>query len=312
MLVVTVSMLLSGLAQGFPDRPVRIVVGFAPGGSDIGGRIVGQKLSTLWGQPVVVDNRPGASGNIGAELVAKAVPDGYTLLLYVNSYAINTTVYRNLGWDLLRDFAAVGRYAVVPMVVVVDSKLPVKTLSDLINYGKANRGQLNYSSAGSGTVNHLVSELFAMATGLEMTHVPYKGGAPSVMAVIQGEVQLSIGALTSFDAQIKAGRVRPLAVTTAARSPLLPDLPTVSESGIPGVDADVWYGFLVPAKTPFEIVRRLSDDLGRVMADLDTQTMLLDRGIGPGYMNSQQMGERMKHEVAMWRAIANRMKLSLD
>ena len=311
-LIVTVFTLSSSFAQGFPDRTVRILVGFAPGGSDIGGRIVAQKLSTMWGQPVVVDNRPGASGNIAADLVAKSAPDGYTILLYVNSYAINTTVYRNLGWDLLRDFAPVGRYAAVPMVLVVDSKLPLKTVPELIAYGKENRGKLNYSSAGSGTANHLAAELFASGAGLEMTHVPYKGGAPSVVAVIQGEVQLSIGALTSFDAQIKSGRVRPLAVTTAARSPLLPDVPTIAESGIPGFDADIWYGFAVPVKTPPEVVRKLSDDLGRAMADPEIQKMLVDRGIGPAYLNSQQMGELVKREVAMWRDTANRIKLSLE
>lgn len=239
-------------------------------------------------------------------------PDGYTILLYVNSYAINTTVYRNLGWDLLRDFASVGRYAAVPMVLVVDSKLPVKSVSELIAYGKENRAKLNFSSAGSGTANHLAAELFANGAGLEMTHVTYKGGAPSVTAVIQGEVQLSIGALTSFDAHIKAGRVRALAVTTATRSPLLPDLPTIAESGIPGFDANIWYGFSVPAATPPEIVKKMSDDLGRVMADPEVQSMLLDRGIGPAYLNSQQMGELIKREVAMWRDTANRIKLSLE
>jgi len=211
---------------------VRILVGFAPGGSDIGGRIVTQKLSAMWGQPVVIEIRAGASGNIAADVVAKLAPDGYTVLLYVNSCAINRTVYRSLGWDLLRDFAPVARYAAVPMVLVVDSKLPLKTVPELVAYGKENRGKLNYSSAGSGTANHLAAELFASGSGLEMTHVPYKGGATSVMAVIQGEVQLSIGGLTSFDADMRSGRVRPLALTTDARSPLLPDLPTVAESGI--------------------------------------------------------------------------------
>ena len=173
----------------FPERPVRLVVGFAPGGSDIGGRIVAQKLSELWGQPVVVENKAGAAGNIGADAVAKAAPDGYTMLLFVNSYTINTTVHKNLSWDLLRDFAPVGRYVSSPMVVVVNDKLPVKSLRELIDYAKAHPGKLNFGSAGSGTAPHLVGEQFALQTGMKMVHVPYKGSAPSVTGLLADEVE---------------------------------------------------------------------------------------------------------------------------
>src|SRR5712664_2705117 len=214
-------------AQTFPDRPVRIVVGFAPGGSDISVRILGPKLTELWHQPVVIDNRPGAAGNLGADLVAKAAPDGYTILLCVNSYTINTSVYRGLSWDLLRDFAPVGRYASSPMAVVVNDRVPAKSLAELIAFAKANPGKLNYGSAGSGTAPHLAAELFAIQTGVQMVHVPYKGSAPSVTALITKEVDLSFGALSAFEAFIKDGRVRTLAVTTAKRSSQLPDVPTV-------------------------------------------------------------------------------------
>ncbi len=299
-------------AAAFPEHTVKIVVGFAPGGSDISARILALKLSELWKQPVIVDNRPGAAGNIGAEIVAKGPPDGYTILLCVNSYTINTTAYKNLSWDLLRDFAPVGRYATSPMVVVVNSKNPVKTFRELIVYGKANPGKLNYGSAGSGTAPHLAAELFAIQAGVEMTHVPYKGSAPSVMALVADEVQLSFGAHSAFDAFIKDGRLRPLAVTTASRNTSLPDVPTIIESGIPGFDVDIWYGFLVPAKTPPAIVKQLSDDLAKVMADPDTQARIRNAGLDPGYLGSAQMGELMKRDVARWRDVANRVKLSLE
>jgi tripartite-type tricarboxylate transporter receptor subunit TctC len=307
-----VAMLTWGASADYPDRPVRIVVGFAPGGSDISVRILGPKLTELWHQPVVIDNRPGAAGNLGADLVAKAAPDGYTILLCVNSYTINTSVYRGLSWDLLRDFAPVGRYASSPMAVVVNDRVPAKTLADLIALAKANPGKLNYGSAGSGTAPHLAAELFAIQTGVQMVHVPYKGSAPSVAALITKEVDLSFGALSAFEAFIKDGRVRTLAVTTAKRSSQLPDVPTMSESGVRDFDVDIWYGLIVPAKMPAAIVKKMSDDLGRVIADPDTQTKLRQRGLEPAYLDPAQTGELMRRDVARWRDVANRVKLSLD
>ena len=310
--IFAVSMALSVAAHAFPDRPVRLIVGFAPGGSDISARLVAQKLSELWGQPVVVDNRPGAAGNIGADAVAKAAPDGYTLLLLVNSYTINTSVYKNLSWDLLRDFAPIGRYATSPMVVVVNDKMPVKNFAEFVAYTRANRGKVNYGSAGTGTAPHLAGELFAMRSGLEMTHVPYKGSAPSVTALVADEVQASFGAMSAFDGMVKQGRLRALAVTTANRFPQLPDVPTVSESGLPGFDVDIWYGLVAPAKTPAAIVKKLSDDLARVMADIDLQSKLRERGLEPAYLDSPKTGELLKRDVARWRDLANILKLVLE
>ena len=311
-LLLAASIFLAAATHAFPDRPVRLVVGFAPGGSDISARLVGQKLSELWGQPVVVDNRPGAAGNIGADVVAKAAPDGYTILLLVNSYTINTSVYRNLPWDLLRDFAPIGRYATSPMVVVVNDKMPVKTFAEFVAYAKANRGKVNYGSAGTGTAPHLAGELFAMRAGIEMTHVPYKGSAPSVSALVADEVQVSFGAMSAFDGLVKQGRLRPLAVTTATRFPQLPDVPTVSESGLPGFDVDIWYGLLAPAKTPPAIVKKLSDDLARVMADPDLQTKLRERGLEPAFLDSQKTGDLMKRDVGRWREVIGNLKLVLE
>ncbi|OGA64558.1 MAG: hypothetical protein A3G81_24420 [Betaproteobacteria bacterium RIFCSPLOWO2_12_FULL_65_14] len=306
------AVLASAAVADYPDRPVRFVVGFPPGGSDISLRILTPKLSELWGQPAVVDNRPGAAGNLGADIVAKAAPDGYTVLLCVNSYAINTTVYRNLSWDLLRDFAPVGRYASSPMAVVVNDKVPAKNVAELIAFAKANPGKLNYGSAGSGTAPHLAAELFAIRTGVQMVHVPYKGSAPSVTALIAKEVDLSFGALSAFEAFIKDGRARALAVTTAERFSQLPSVPTLSEAGVPGFDVDIWYGLVVPAKTPAAVIKKISEDLKRVLSDPDTQAKLRQRGLDPAYLNSQQLGELMRRDVARWREVANRIKLTLD
>ncbi len=305
-------MAMAAAAQAFPDKAVRIVVGFPPGGSDIAGRIIAQKLQELWGQPVLVENRAGAAGNIGAELVARAPADGHTILLCVNSYTINTTVYRNLGWDLLRDFAPAGRFANSPMVVVVNPALPVRSVRELIDHARANPGRLNFGSPGSGTAPHLAAELFAINAGLAMTHVPYKGSAPSVTALLANEVQLSFGALSAFDAFVKDGRLRPLAVTTALRSEQAPGVPTVIESGMPGFDADIWYGLLVPVKTPAEIVAKISADLGRVMADPEIQSRLRQRGLEPAYLDRAQMGELLRRDVARWRGVAERIKLTVD
>ena len=296
----------------FPEKPVKLMVGFAPGGSDIGGRIIAQKLSEIWGQAVVVDNRAGAAGNIAADVVAKAPPDGYTMLLFVNSYTINTTVYKGLTWDALRDFAPVGRYVSSPMVVVVNSELPVKNIRELRDYAKANPGKLFYGSAGQGTAPHLVGELFAMQTGAQMTHVAYKGSAPSVTGLVANEVQLSFAASSSVSAFIKAGRLRPLAVTTAKRDPQFPDLPTVAESGVPGFDADIWYGFVVPVKTPPAIVKKMSEDLAKAVADPEVQAKLRQNGLEPSYLNAEAMGALMKRDVARWREVATKINLVLD
>ena len=312
------SLLLAALCAGmparaaFPERPVRLIVGFAPGGSDIGGRIVAQKLAELWGQPVVIDNRPGAAGNIGADAVAKATPDGYTMLLCVNSYTINTSLYRNLGWDLLRDFAPVGRYVTSPMLLVVNDKLPAKSLRELVDFARANPGKLNFGSAGNGTAPHLVGEQFALLTGLKMTHVPYKGSAPSVTGLLGDEVQLSFAASSSVDAFVKDGRLKALAVTTAARDPQYPNLPTIAEAGVPGFDADIWYGFVLPSRTPPAIVKKMSDDLGRVMADPDTQARLRQHGLNPAYLPSDAMGELMRRDVARWKDVAAKIRLTLE
>ena len=296
----------------FPERSVRLVVGFPPGGSDITARVIAQKLSQIWGQTIVVDNKPGAAGNIGAELVARAKPDGYTLLLCVNSYTINTSVYPNLGWDLLRDFTPVARYATSPMVVVVNEKTPARTLGELVAYAKANPGKLNFGSAGMGTAPHLAVEQFKIDTGTFITHIPYRGSAPSVTALLADEVQLAFGARSAFDSFIKSGRLRPLAVTTASRDSALPSVPTVSEALKLDFDADIWYGILAPAKTPQAIVDKLNEDIGKVLADPEIQAKLRDAGVSPAYLGSAPMGALMQRDVTRWREVAQRIRLKLE
>jgi len=299
-------------ANAYPDKPVRLVVGFAPGGSDLSARLLAQRLSEIWGQAVVVENKPGAAGNIGADFVAKAPADGHTLLLLVNSYTINTTLYKNLNWDLIRDFAPVSRYANSPMVLVVNEKLPAKTFAEFLVYAKTNNGKLNYGSAGTGTAPHLAGEMFALRSGLSMVHIPYKGSAPSVTALVADEVQFSFGAMSAFDSMVKAGRLRPLAVTTATRFGRMPEIPTVIESGIAGFDADIWYGIVAPAKTPAAIVKKISDDIAKVVAEPEMQAKLRDRGLEPAYLDSAKTSELIKQDVSRWKEIIQRLKLTLD
>ena len=306
------AMAASTAALAFPDKPVRIVVGFAPGGSDVSARLIAPKLQELWGQPVIIDNKPGAAGNLGADAVARSAPDGYTMLLFVNSYTINTSVFKGLSWDAVRDFAPVGRYGRSPMVVVVNSSVPVKDLKGLVALAKSKPGALNYGSAGVATSPHLAVEWFAAGTGIEATHVPYRGSAPSVLGLVGNEVQFSFGALSAFEPMIKDGRLRALAVTTAQRNVALPELPTVAEEVMPGFDADIWYGFVVPAATPPAVVQKLSKDLQTVLADADLQSKLRGRGVEPAYLDPRATAELIRKDVARWREVAERIKLKLD
>src|SRR5438034_5972010 len=250
LLVVAAPVALGQVA--YPTKPVRLVVPFPAGGTtDLLARAAAQKLSEAWGQQVIVDNRPGAAGNIGAELVAKAAPDGYTLLMgTVGTHAINASLYAKMPYDHVKDFAPVILVAGVPNVLVVNPSLPVHSVQELIAYAKANPGKLNFASSGSGTSIHLSGELFKVMTGVQMTHVPYKGSAPALQDLLGGQVQLMFDNLPPSLPQIKAGRLRALAVTSATRAPALPDVPTVAEAGLPGFEASSWFGVLAPAGTP--------------------------------------------------------------
>jgi len=278
--------LFTGLAQAadrWPDRPIHFVVPYPAGGPlDAVARLTAQKVSADLGQPIVVENRPGAGGNIGAEYVARAAPDGYTLLLgAVATHAINPTLYAHIPYDAQKDFEPVTQIASTPNVLIVNPSLPVHSVREFIAYAKAHPGALNFGSGSTGSAGHLAGELFKRMAGIEMTHVPYKGAAPAMTDLIAGQVQLMFDNLASALTQIKAGKVRALAVTTAKRTPLAPDLPTIAESGLPGFDINTWFGLFVPAKTPRPVVDRLHDEFVKALNAPDVRGKMLALGAEP-------------------------------
>jgi tripartite-type tricarboxylate transporter receptor subunit TctC len=286
--------------QTYPTRSVRLVVGFTPGGGvDINARLLASKLSELLGQPVIVDNRPGAGTNIANEYVAKAAPDGYTLLMGSPAIAINMALYKNLSYDALRDFVAVSIFSESPNILVVNSSSPAKSMSELIALARAKPGVLNYSSAGAGTTQHLVGELLKLRTGTNIVHVPYKGSAPSLTALIAGDVDLSFANVPAVLQHVKSGRLRPLGSTGTRRSELMPDVPTMQEAGL-GVEATVWYGVLAPAATPREIVDALSNAITKATRSPDIKQRLLDQGAEPVGNAPAEFDRILRKEVAKW------------
>jgi tripartite-type tricarboxylate transporter receptor subunit TctC len=257
-IALTLSALLAvgqGWAQSYPAKPVRYLIPMSPGsGADTIGRIIAGGMSPALGQQVVIDNRTGAAGNIGAELAAKSPPDGYTVFQASMTHAVNATLYSNLPYDLVRDFAAVTLIATSPSMVVVHPSLPVKSVAELVRLAKARPGALNYASTGSGTATFLAGELFKTAAGVNLQHVPYRGGGEALIAVVTGEVSVYLGPLATVLPQVQHGKLRGLAVTTLQRLPVAPQYPTVAESGYPGYEAGNWYGLVVPAKTPREAI----------------------------------------------------------
>jgi len=258
---------LSAGAQSYPERPIRFIVAYpAGGGADLIARAVGQKLGEAWGQQVVVDNRPGGGANIGAELAARAAPDGYTLFELTQTHSVNATLYPKLGYDPLRDFTAVILMATIPNVLVVHPSVPVHSTRELIDYARARPGVLNYASTGSGGPQHLGAELFKTMSGVQITHIPYKGAAPALTDLLGGQVQCMFGNMLSTLPHIRTGKLRALAVSSAKRSRASPQTPTVAESGLPGFESGSWFGIHIPAKTPRAIVDKLNAEVNRVLA----------------------------------------------
>jgi tripartite-type tricarboxylate transporter receptor subunit TctC len=288
-------------AQQYPNRPVRVVVGFPPGGGvDINARLLTPKLSEYLGQQFVVDNKPGAGTNIANEFVAKAPADGYTLLLNSSAVAINMSLYSNLGYDSLRDFAPVSLFSESPNVLVVTPKLAAANVKDLIAMARAAPGRLNYSSAGIGTTQHLAAELFKIRTKTFITHIPYKGSSPSLAALMAGEVDLSFANVVAINQQVRAGRVRALATAAAARAAQLPEVPTMKEAGVSGVEVSVWFGVFAPAATPKEIVQTLAGAIQRAARDGDMRKRLHEQGAEPVGSTPEQFAAFMRAEVARW------------
>jgi tripartite-type tricarboxylate transporter receptor subunit TctC len=292
-------------AQNYPSKPIRLIVPYAPGGgNDTLSRAIGQKLTQSLGQPLVVDNRAGSGGVIGADIVAKAAPDGYTLLMASSELAVSVSLIATLPYDPLRDFAPVARVGETSYLLVVHPSLSAKSVSELIALAKARPGQLNYASAGVGSPLHLAAELFKWMTGTNLVQVTYKGGAPAVTATLAGETQVVFGSVTTTLQLAKAGRVRALAVTSAKRSPLVPDLPTVAEAGVPGYELVNWYGVLAPARTPKVIVSRLASELAQIMALPDIRERALqNQGIEAVASTTEEFAAVLKNEVAKWRKL---------
>jgi tripartite-type tricarboxylate transporter receptor subunit TctC len=293
---------LAAIGQTFPDKPVRFVIGFTPGGpSDILARAVGQRLGERWGHQVVVENRPGAGGNLAAEAVAKSAPDGYTWLLGNNSIlATNQSLYRKLPYDPVKDFAPVALVAVQPNILVVHPDVKASSVRELISLAKQSPGKLNYASSGAGAAAHLAGELFKSMAGLDMVHVPYKGAQPALTDLIAGQVQLMFATSASVIPYMKAGRLRALAVTTAQRSPSVPDLPTVSEAGLPGFEATTWHGVVVPSAVPPALVQKLNQDINAVLREKDLGERLA--GLGAEIMTGspRDFADYIAREIPKW------------
>ena len=288
-------------AQSYPVKPVRMIAASSPGSAvDIVARIVAQKLGEQIGQQVIVDNRAGAGGNLGAELAAKAPPDGYTLFMGTPAHSINTGLYRKLNYDLTRDFAPVSQVTSGQYVVVVHPSLPVKSIKELVALARAKPGQLNFASAGSGNATHLAGELFNSAARVKLVHVPYKGSGPALVDLVGGQVQVMFSNLIAALPQVKTGRIRALAVTGEKRAAAAPELPTVIEAGVPGYVVTSWFGVLVPAATPREIVMRLNAELAQAMRAPDIRERLAGDGAEPKVSTPEQFAAFIRADIALW------------
>ena len=292
-------------AQGFPNKPVRLIVPFpAGGGSDVVGRIVALKLSDALGQQVVVDNRPGAGGSIGTEAAVRSAPDGYTMVLASTSeIAVNPAIYSKLSFDTLKDLTGVAMVATTPMVLIVAPQLPVKTVSDFVALAKTKGSQLNVASAGNGSFTHLSGEFFRSLTGLKWTHVPYKGAPPAITDLAAGRADAMFSTLPAAMSFIRSGLVKPIAVSSPTRVPTLADIPTVIESGVP-YEAEYWYGIFVPSATPKDVVARLAHGIGQALAAQDTVDNLAKQGASPARIAPDQFEAYVRTEYAKWGKVA--------
>jgi tripartite-type tricarboxylate transporter receptor subunit TctC len=300
-------------AASYPVKPVRLVVPYTPGGSnDVLSRIVAQGMSVGLGQQVIIDNRPGAGGMIGAENVAKAEPDGYSIVNVQSSFATNAAIRSKMSYDPLRDFAYIGLMAKGPMLLVVHPSLPVKSTRELVAFARARPGQLNYGSTGNGGINHLASELFRKMADINIVHIPYKGVAPALTDLMGGHVELVITSLPSALTQVKAGRMKALAVCSEQRSAFLPELPTVTESGVRGYVVELFWGLAAPARTPPEILNRLAAELTKALQSADLKQRFANEGAEPTVMSRDQFTKFVANEITRWRAVASEARIQPD
>jgi tripartite-type tricarboxylate transporter receptor subunit TctC len=297
----------------YPARPVRIVVPQSPGAStDTTARLIAQKLSPALGQTVIVENRPGAGSVIGTEVVAKATPDGHTLLVVASSITLNPILHKNLSWHPMRDFAPITQLSSFPNILVVHPAVPVKTVNDLIALAKSKPGALNYGSAGTATGTHLSAELFKYMTGTDMVHVPYKGGGAAIPALLGGQVQLMFSTTVSALTHVRAGKLRALAVTSPKRWPSVPDVPSIAEAGVPGYDHTPWNGFLAPAKTPRAIVARLNEETARILHSPDVKAVFTNEGAEPVGNKPEEFAATIKSEIAKWSKVIQAAGIKAD
>ncbi|HEY7742470.1 MAG TPA: tripartite tricarboxylate transporter substrate binding protein [Burkholderiales bacterium] len=303
--MVLVAASTAALAQTYPNRPIRIVVAYTPAGTtDILARAIGQKMTESWGQPVIVDNRPGANGNIGTELAARATPDGYTILMATAAtHSINNTLYPGLTWDAVRDFAPIGLVALVPNILVVNNALPVRSVKELVAYARANPDKLTHGSPGNGSTSHLSMELFKSLTGTRMIHVPYKGSAPVLADLTGGQISLTMDNIPVYLPHVQAGKIRALAVGSAKRAPAAPDLPTAEEAGVPGLVAVSWFGLVAPARAPQRVVEQLSKETARILKLPDVHKRISDLGAEPVGSTPQEYAAFIKSEISKWRKV---------
>jgi tripartite-type tricarboxylate transporter receptor subunit TctC len=299
-----VGMMPAAVAAGYPDHPVRMIVPFTPAGAtDLLARLVGERLGAKLGQAVVIDNRAGAGGNVGAEIAAHAAPDGYTLLMGPASvYAISATLYPKLGYDLAKDLMPVSLVANVPHVLVVSNDLPAQSVPELVHLAKKKPGELNIASQGSGTVSHLEAELLKHMAGIDMVHIPYKGSSPAILDLIGARVQVMFDSIASALPHIRAGKVRAIAVASNTRSSLLPNVPTVAES-LPGYSAHSWLGIFVPAGTPQSIIQRLQRDLVAAIGDPKAHARLVEAGFEPKSSSQDDFAKLVRDEIEKWRPL---------
>jgi tripartite-type tricarboxylate transporter receptor subunit TctC len=288
-------------ATDYPNRSARFIVPYTPGAiNDFVARLVAQKLTDAWGQQVVVDNRPGAGTLIGTELVARSNPDGYTLLLVPTAFAVNVTLYPKLPYDPIRDFTPVTQIGSAPFLFVCGSQVPVKNVKELVALAKAKPGQLSYGSTGSGGSAHLMGEMFKAQAGIEMSHIPYKGLAPALTDVMAGQVSCTFGSQLAVEGQVKAGRLRALAVTSKVRSKAAPDVPTIAEQGYPEYNGTGWWGVVVPAGTPKPIVTKLNADIVRLISPPDVRERLLSQGVEIAASSPEEFAQFIKEEIKRW------------
>jgi tripartite-type tricarboxylate transporter receptor subunit TctC len=300
-------------ADSWPSRPIKIVVGYPAGGaSDVAARIVGEKLSQRLGQPVVIDNKPGAAGNIAAEAVAKAPADGYTLLLGTISLSVNPSLYSKMTYDPVKDFTGVSMISSTPFVLVVNPQAPYRSVKDLVDAARAHPGEIAYATAGNGSGSHLFTELFSSMAGIKLKHIPYRGAAPAMNDVLGNQVPMTFDNILTTLPLIKAGKLRPLAVSTAKRSSAQPEIPTLDEAGVPGFDATAWFGLFAPAGTPADVVQQLSRQVAEIVKDRETNARLHKLGGEPVSSTPEAFNAFFRGEVARWAKVVKSAGVHID